>query len=158
MNYKVLAFCIALAIFLMGSVLFFVVSQGAKQTQQEVLAQQAEFSLTNPTVTRGLFTTTAPNYAFEHRLCSEPPFVQEAYINLVLRYRQTPRSCTFWVNDRYVQTVRDLAPSCIHECPVGEFSRTIPLGEHDIRDSHTVRICCNDICIEQTLRRGCEIS
>ena len=158
MNYKILAFAIALSVVLMGSVLFFVVSHGAKHTQQQVLTQQSNLELTNPTVTRGLFSVATPSYAFEDVSCSQPPFMQEAYVNLVLRYRETPRSCTFWVNDRYILTERDLAPSCVRECPVGEFSRTIPLGEHDVRDRHVVRICCNDICVEQPLRNICDFS
>lgn len=158
MNYKVLAFVIALSIVLMGSVLFVVVSQGAQTAKQEVLAQQAELGLHSPTVQRGLFSFTTPTYAVQNVSCNTPPFMQEAYINLVLRYRETPRSCSYWVNDRYVRTDRELAPNCVRECPVGEFSRSTPLGEYDMRDLHKVRVCCNDICVEAALQPLCEVS
>ncbi len=155
MNYKVLAFVIGLSVALMGSVLFFVVSQGAKTAQQEVLSQQEELTLTNPQVTRGLFTLSRPSFIDPALSCTSPPFRDDAVVSAVFLYRQPPRSCTFWVNGAYIKTVRDLAPSCIHECPVGEFSRVFSLGAYDIRDPHVVRMCCNDICIEQSFERVC---
>jgi len=157
MNYKIVAFTIALAVVLMSSVLFFVVSIAAKQAQTEVFRQQEDLQLNNPLVTQGLFGVSTPDFA-TITSCDAPPFMQEAYVNLVLRYREVPRSCTYWVNDRYVRTERDLAPSCIHECPVGEFSRTVALGEYDVRDNHVVKVCCNDICVERSLQSSCEFS
>lgn len=158
MNYKILAFCIALAIVAMSSVLFVVVSQGANHARSEVLRQQEDLTLRSPIVTVGLFSVSTPEFSADGATCTQPPFVQEAYMSLILQYRQIPRSCTYWVNEAYVRTDRDLAPNCVRECPVGEFSRTIPLGEHDIRDNHVVRVCCNDICVEHSLRQVCDFS
>lgn len=157
MNYKVLFFAIGLSLFLMGMVLFFVVSAGARQASDEIIAQQQDRSLSNPAITKAVFEIGLPGYANEPHAC-KVPFSEHAYINLVTTYQQVPSSCSAFVNQRHAGTHRDLRPDCIGQCPYEEFSRTLPLGELDVRDTHVVRICCGDICLEQVLAPLCSPS
>lgn len=141
----------------MGSVLFFVVSAGAKNAQQQVLLTQEDRALSNDAVVKGIFSVGEPAFQTAQHSCSVP-FLDQAYVNVNMLYLDPPRSCTLFVNDKYVKTDRDLKPDCIRECPAGEFARTYSLGFLDVRDSHEVRVCCNDICIEKALPKVCERS
>ena len=154
MNYRVLFFIIGISIMLMGSTLFFIAGSGAKQAQQATLAQTGSESAS---VVKGLFAVRGVSYAQAPPACSAP-FTDDAYATLTMHYLNPPRSCEVFVNERLVSTQRSLRPSCIGECPNEEFDRTIHLGMLDVRDRHSVRVCCNDICVSEELSAVCPLS
>lgn len=154
MNYRVVFFVIGVTIALMGAVLFFAVSGGAKAVQQQAIGQAQQSGLDNAFVSKGLFSLGNPSYAQVNTSCSAP-FENDAYVTLVMHYLNTPRSCEVFVNDRLQQVRRDLRPSCIGSCPNEEFDRTLHIGLLDVRDNHEVRVCCNDVCVEKPLASVC---
>ncbi|MFT4250334.1 MAG: hypothetical protein ACMXYD_03160 [Candidatus Woesearchaeota archaeon] len=154
MNYRVVFFIIAITLVVMGSVLFFVISSGAKGAQTVVLTQSESVSFDNDAVNKGLFTVGTPSFFTQNHSC-RAGFMDDVYVSVSMLYSNPPRSCSFFVNDRYVRTQRDLQPSCVGSCPSGEFSRTFLIDELDVRDSHTLRVCCNDICTQRRIAAVC---
>ncbi len=154
MNYRVLFFIIAMAALLMGSVLFFVVSSGAKYASNEVLAQQQGIGLDSPSVTKGAFTLGTPTFDNTSFTCNAP-YTDVAYVSLILQYHAIPQSCTAFVDGRFQTDVQNLTPDCIGSCPYTDFARTIPLGPTDTRENHTVKMCCDGICVKKTLEGIC---
>lgn len=157
MNYRVLFFVIGTTLALMGGVLFFAVSGGAKAVQQHAIGQAQQSDLDNAFVSKGLFALGSPSYAQVNNSCSAP-FQRDAYVTLVLHYLNTPRSCEVFVNDRLQHVHRDLRPSCVGSCPNEEFDRTLHLGLLDVRDNHRVRVCCNEVCIAKPLASVCSLT
>ena len=154
MNYRVVFFIIAMAIVVMGSVLFFVISAGARTTQAEVLRQADRTDLESDFVRKGLFALGQPSYESAEHACVAP-FGDDVYVTLVMDYHAVPRSCTVFVNSKLLRTERDLRPECIGECPYTDFDRTLYVGLLDTRDRHTVRVCCNEVCISKELPAQC---
>lgn len=154
MNYRVIFFTVTMALLVMGSVLFFVISIGAKSTQNQVLRQADMTGLDSDFVRKGLFAIGQPAYETQNHSCVAP-FSDDAYATLVMDYHAVPRSCTVFVNGRLMRTERDLRPECIGECPYTDFDRTLYIGSLDTRDSHSVRVCCNDVCITKQLPAAC---
>ena len=154
MNQNTLFAIIAVAVVVMGLIIFFFVVAGARTTQALIFEQQKQTTLDNPYVTKGLFALGEPAYQKLEHTCTTP-FPDLAYINVVFRYREIPESCTFYVNKKYIETVFELEPDCIGECPTGEFSRTYPLGPLDIREDHSIEICCDDLCNRKILPAEC---
>jgi hypothetical protein len=154
MNYRVLFFTIAIVFISLGSVLFFVISAGAKQTQNAVLEQSERVGLNQELVKKGLFAFGQPSYFTNNHSCT-PPFADEVYATLVMSYETTPRSCSIFVNGKLIHTEYNLKPECIGQCPYEDFSRTIYVDKLDVRDNHEIEMCCNGICIEKGLSAVC---
>lgn len=154
MNFRVVFFVIAFTIMIMGSVLFFVVSGGAKSAQIAVLDSSSQATLENQAVVRGLFELGDPSFFSLNHSCTHT-FGDEAYITLITHYHNPPRTCTIFVNERLTNTHRNLRPDCIRECPNEAFSRTLFIDYLDVRDNHDVRVCCDDVCIRKTLPALC---
>ena len=154
MNYRILFFIVGISLFLMGSVLFFVVSSGAKTVQTHALDQAAQSSLESDFIRKGLFALGEITYAQTPPVCAAP-FVDDAYATLAMHYHNPPRSCELFVNGRLELVERNLRPSCVGECPNEEFYRTLHVGLLDVRDNHDVRVCCNDVCISTSVKAAC---
>lgn len=154
MNYRVLFFLIGIIIVLMGSVLFFVFSSGAKQAQLAVISDSEQNTLTNPSVNKGLFSFEQPQYSTLNHSCSAP-FVDDAYTSLIMQYETAPESCSLFVNSQLVKSMRNLRPDCRGQCPYEEFSLSTYIGSLDVRDNHEIRICCNDLCLDRVLAAQC---
>lgn len=154
MNFRVIFFIIGITIVLMGSVLFFVVSSGAKNAQTAVLKNADDVTRESSSVTKGLFELGEPSFLSTNHSCSSD-FVEETYITLIMSYQNTPRSCSVFVNERITGSYRNLRPDCRGECPYEDYSRTLFIDHLDVRDNHDVRVCCNDICVKKELDALC---
>ena len=154
MNYRVVFFLIAITLLIMGSVIFFVLTSGAKQVQSATLAQSDAASLDSDAFNQGLFVLDQPSFFTQDHSC-RAGFVDDVYVSVGMLYSNPPRMCSFFVNDRYVKSERNLQPSCVGSCPSGEFSRTFLVDALDVRDSHVVRVCCNDVCSQRRLEALC---
>jgi hypothetical protein len=135
----------------------FVLLAGSTSTSKVVLDEQSKYGLYSNNVVRGLFSIPTLKYADpENASCTKADDYQRAAV-LTLRFHtyQVPDSCTFFVNDRLLRTEGRLEPDCFVACEFEEFNRQFSLGTFDYRDDHSVRVCCNNICIEQELPGLC---
>lgn len=155
MNNRVIILVAAGTIVALSAVLFFVLGNSAQQAQLVVFGQAAQSDLDNEFVTKGLFSLGEPSYADLNMSCSSP-YKNDAYVNVILQYNAPPRSCEVFVNDRIIYVDRSLEPSCIGgSCQGEEYDRTFHLGEIDIRDDHSIQVCCNSRCITKEIDSVC---
>lgn len=154
MNYRVIVLFVTIAIVLMSSALFVIFSTGAKQAQLAVISDAQQADLSSDTVNKGLFVFEQPSYMTQNHSC-EAPFKDDVYTSLVMSYQTTPRSCSIFVNGELIRTQSDLRPDCRGQCPYEDFSLTTYIGNLDVRDTHNIEICCNDICIQKELDPQC---
>jgi len=82
-------------------------------------------------------------------------FLRPVTMTMRFRTRSVPDRCDFFVNGALVKSERRIEADCSTTCPFSEFNRQFTLGSLDYRDNHAVRVCCDDICVEQTLERIC---
>lgn len=152
MRWTVVIFAITAAIIVMSSVLFVLVSAGAKQAQTLALAESTNQSLNSPVVRQGLFALGIPTYG--EVSCSDS-FTHPASIPVTMSYQTPPRSCSVFVNEKLLYTQTRLRPQCTTLCPYEDFTISLSVEGLDVRDPQNIRVCCNTLCHERTLAPVC---
>ncbi len=148
---------IALAGGILITLLVFVLISSSATTSKTVLDEQEKYGLYSNTVVRGLYTITAVRFAdAEGASCTKSDNYQRTVI-MSMRFQsyQVPDTCDVFVNSKYLRTERKLDPDCRTSCDFQEYTRQFTLGDLDYRDSHVIRVCCNDICVERQLAALC---
>lgn len=127
------------------------------KTTATVLTKQKDYTLSSTTVVKGLFAVSSLRYAdVENASCTLADNYQRP-VSLVLRMHayEVPESCSLFVDQVLIRTERKLSPDCKESCDFTEFDRGISVGLADYRDDHVLRVCCNQICIEEILPSLC---
>lgn len=142
------------------AMIVFLVVAASTNTSEAVLNDQKNVNVYSGTVVQGLGTILNLRYAdTETATCIGSGglggFQRPATITMRFRTGTVPDRCDFFVNGALVKTERRIETDCGNSCPFSEFNRQFTLGSLDYRDDHAVRVCCNDICVEQALERLC---
>lgn len=147
---------ITFGIVIVGILVYIMLTLSTK-TSAQVLSQQREYTLTSTSVVKALFAMTSLKYAdTENASCAlAQDYERPASIVLRMKPYEVPESCSIFVDSVLVKTERRLEPDCTDACAFQEFDRGIAIGNVDYRDDHTVRVCCNSICVEDVLPGLC---
>ena len=155
MSFRALYVLTTVAFLAVGAIMLIVASGGADMILESAYSDVVTTELEDDFLRKGLFGLGEPSYLANASACEEAS-VSEAYVTTVMQYHATPRSCDVFVNDAFKYTDRQLRPRCVGECPYEEFDKTFSLGVLDMRQSHEIRVCCNDICIRKELATVCD--
>ncbi len=155
MNTNKLFAWIALILFVMGSVLVFVVAKGARIAQNKVYSDVGERSLYDNVVNDALFSIGKGAFETLNGSCPAS-FRESVYLNIYFEYGLTPSSCALFINDKLSLTIQDLEPDCRIQCPATSFARTIALQGLDVREPQRIKVCCDGTCLEDEVISTCD--
>jgi len=141
---------------LIGALVFILLASSAN-TSKIVLDEQKGYGLYSNTVVRGLFSVVSVRFADrENASCTKADsYSRPAVMTMRFQTYEVPDSCSIFVNDKLLRTERRIEPDCRTACDFQEFKRQFSLGDFDYRDNHIIKVCCNDICLEQRLESLC---
>ena len=141
---------------LIGALVFILLAASAN-TSKAVLAQQEDFSLESSMVVRGLFSISSLRYADNTNASCTLAESYKRPVVVTLRFHayEAPESCSIFVNDGLLRTEKRLQPECKVSCGFEQYNKQFSLGEFDYRDSYTIKVCCNQICIQKPLLGLC---
>jgi hypothetical protein len=159
-------FIIAAASGIIAIIIFLVVGVSTS-TSKAVLEEQENRDVFSPDIVQSLGTILSLRYADSEtasciirapeveELNTFTPFIRTAILTMRFRTNNAPDRCDMFVNGILVTSERRIEADCGVHCPFTEFNRQFTIGELDYRDSHIIKVCCNDICVEKTLERLC---
>lgn len=158
---RILLFVFIAAAFtgIIAMIIFLVVS-ASLNTSKAVLSDQENAQIYSSSVVSSLGTVLNLRYSdTETASCirTDGPNDFQRPVTLTMRFKSNnvPDRCDFFVNGALTKSERRIETDCTTNCPFSEFNRQFSLGTLDYRDTHIVRVCCNDICVEKTLERIC---
>jgi hypothetical protein len=144
---------------LIAAFVFMLISTSTN-TSKVVLDEQDKYSLYSNTVVRGLFTISTVRYAnTELASCTQEQDYKRP-VSMTLRFQayNVPDSCEIFVNNKPLRSERRLEPDCRVSCDFQEFNRQFAIGDLDYRDSHLIKVCCDNICLQKRLESLCTIA
>ncbi len=136
----------------------FIIFQLTTNTTKLVLDEQEEYTLSSSVVVKGLFSIVSARFADDEEAASctmSDSYLRPAILTLRFRAYSTPESCSIFVDDHLLTTENRLEPDCRVSCGFEEFNRQFSIGEFDYRDQHTIKVCCDRICLEKALPSLC---
>jgi len=134
--------------------LVFSILKISTSTRDAVLTQQQQYDLTSDVVTKGLFSFVTVYFSnADNTSCAmASDYTRPVIMTLAFDPNNLPETCSFFVNDSLLTTERDL---CGKSCSTQQFNRQFSIGKLDYRISHTIKACCNAICIKKELSGLC---
>jgi hypothetical protein len=148
---------IGVALLVLIAAIVFILIAASTNTSKKVLDDQKQYTLDSDSLVKGIFSISAVKYVdAENASCTQETSYQRPVL-LSLRFSsyEVPDSCSIFLNGKLLRSERRLDPDCNSSCAFAEFTRQFSLGDLDYRDSHTVRVCCNTICLEKQLPTLC---
>ncbi len=134
-----------------------VVVLASTNASKSVLSDQRDVSVYSQSIVQSHFSILSARYVDEEtaRCALGSEFTRPATLTVRFKTQLVPETCSLFVNGALLSSERRLEPECGRTCPFSEYNRQFSLRLNDYRDDHTVRVCCDDICVERTLQKLC---
>jgi hypothetical protein len=144
------------------AMIVFLVVMASTNTSKAVLQDQQDVDIYSGTVVQSLGTILNLRFVdTESASCIQggddplTPFQRPVTLTMRFRTNNVPDRCDVFVNGALAKSERRIEAECGASCPFAEFNRQFTIGLLDYRDTHTVRVCCDGICVERRLERLC---